>query len=177
MNKGSNASSFSGAPPSSEPSKDVSMETSVNIRSRESPDTTTKPDGKSSKTSEAASPSPARHDISGSCSSATEWQEGPLAFGALSFVHFVAFGCAFPPLSFFCLSVFSSPPLPFLVLQQKRVKNNSQACFSKRRFSHEAGLHLENDVSSRSTLVATSRSIFLLSGRVVFLVGRTTQSS
>ena len=32
-------------------------------------------------------------------------------------------------------------------------------------------LHLQSDVSSRSTLVATSRSIFLLSGRVAFLEG------
>ena len=43
------------------------MEASADKRSRELPDTTTKPDGKSLKTSEAASPAPARHDISESC--------------------------------------------------------------------------------------------------------------
>ena len=63
-NKGSSVSVFSGAPPSPEASTDVSIEASVDKSSRESPDTTTKPDGKSLKTSEAASPSPARHDIS-----------------------------------------------------------------------------------------------------------------
>ena len=46
-NKGSSVSVFSGAPPSPEPSKDVSMEASADKRSRESPDTATKPDGKS----------------------------------------------------------------------------------------------------------------------------------
>ena len=68
MNKGSNASTFTGAPPPPPvPSQDVSMEASADKRSRELPDTTTKPDGKSLKTSEAASPSPARHVISESC--------------------------------------------------------------------------------------------------------------
>ena len=43
------------------------MEAYADKRSRESPDTTSKPDGKSLKTSEAASPSPARQDTSGSC--------------------------------------------------------------------------------------------------------------
>ena len=43
------------------------MEASADKRSRESPDTTTKPDGKSLKTSEAASPSPARQDMSDPC--------------------------------------------------------------------------------------------------------------
>ena len=47
------------------------MEASADKRSRESPDTTTKPDGKSLKTSEAASPSPARQDDSESCVSDT----------------------------------------------------------------------------------------------------------
>ena len=63
-NKGSNVSTFSGAPPSPEQSEDVSMEASVDKRSRESSDTATKSDGKSLKTSEAASPSSVGHDTS-----------------------------------------------------------------------------------------------------------------
>ena len=42
-NKGSSVSVLYGVPPFSEPSKDVSMEASADKRSRESPDTTTKP--------------------------------------------------------------------------------------------------------------------------------------
>ena len=66
-NKGSYVSTSSGAPPYPESSEDVSMEASGDKRSSESPDTTTKPHGKSLKTSEVASPSPARHAISESC--------------------------------------------------------------------------------------------------------------
>ena len=39
----------------------------------------------------------------------------------------------------------------------------SHGCFSKRRFNHEVGFHLDNDASSRNHLYSTSRSIFLLS--------------
>ena len=74
-NKGSSVSAFLGVPPSPEPSKDVSMAASADKRSRESPDTTTKPDGKSWKTSEAASPSPARDDISESCVAGTHMSD------------------------------------------------------------------------------------------------------
>ena len=67
LNKGRYVSTFSGAPSYPESSEDVSMEASADKRSRALPDTTTKPDGKLLKTSEVASPSPARHDISESC--------------------------------------------------------------------------------------------------------------
>ena len=63
VDKGSNMSSSFSAPHPPEASEDVSMETSADKRSRESPDTTNKPDGKPLKTSESASPSPARHDL------------------------------------------------------------------------------------------------------------------
>ena len=71
VDKGSNMSSSFSASHSPGSSEDVSMETSVDKRSRESPDTTSKPDGKSLKTSESASPSPARHDTSGTCAADT----------------------------------------------------------------------------------------------------------
>ena len=71
VNKGSYASIFSTATPFPDSSEDVSMEASADKRSRESPDTTLKPDGKSLKTSEAASPSLARQDASGSCAADT----------------------------------------------------------------------------------------------------------
>ena len=71
VDKGSNMSSSFSVPHPPDPSEDVSMEASADKRSREAPDTTNKPDGKSLKTSEAASPSPARYDTSGTCAADT----------------------------------------------------------------------------------------------------------
>ena len=65
-NKGSYASIFASATPYPDSSEDESMEASADKRSRESPDATPKPDGKSLKISGAATPSPARDATSGS---------------------------------------------------------------------------------------------------------------
>ena len=68
-NKGSYAPNFTSATPYRDSSEDMSMEAPADKRSRESPDATLKPDGKSLKTSGAATSSPARHATSGSCTS------------------------------------------------------------------------------------------------------------
>ena len=59
--KGSYASTFPSAAPFPDSSRDVSMEPSADKRSRESPDSTLKPEGKSLKTSGSATPSSYSH--------------------------------------------------------------------------------------------------------------------
>ena len=61
------ASSFPSAAPYPDISEDVNMESSADKRSRESPDSTLKPEGKSLKTSGPATASSTRHIASSSC--------------------------------------------------------------------------------------------------------------
>ena len=65
--KGSYASTFPSAPPYPDSSGDVNMESSADKRSRESPDSTLKPEGKSLKTSGVATATSTKDVTSSSC--------------------------------------------------------------------------------------------------------------
>ena len=74
--KRSYASIFPNASPHPDPSEDVNMESSADKRSRESPDSTLKPEGKSLKTSGAASATTTKEVTSTACATGAAAAEG-----------------------------------------------------------------------------------------------------
>ena len=74
--KGSYAESFPSAPPYPDASGDVNMESSADKRSRESPDSTFKPEGKSLKTSGVATATSTEEVTSGECAADTSTNDG-----------------------------------------------------------------------------------------------------